>query len=92
MNMQQLRTRIKEVLIARLNLDVTPADIDDEAVLFGAKSPLNLDSVDSLEFIMGIEKEFNIDFSDDDAARVLKNISTVAAYVQEQTGQPVQAQ
>lgn len=90
--MQELRARIKEILIARLNLDMNPADIDDEAPIFGAKSPLGLDSVDSLELIMGIEKEFKIEFSDDAAARVLKSINTVAAYVAEQTGQTVTAQ
>lgn len=89
--MKELCERIKEILIARPNLDILPADIDDEAILFGAKSQLGLDSVDSLEFIMGIEKEFKIEFSDEAAARVLKNINTVAVYVAEQTGQTVQA-
>lgn len=90
--MQKLQERIKEILIARLNLDIEPADIEDDAILFGAKSQLGLDSVDSLEFIMGIEKEFKIEFSDEAAARVLKNINTVAAYVAEQTGQSVPIQ
>ena len=54
----------KEVLIKYLNLeDVTPDEIDDNAALFGDDG-LGLDSVDSIELVLAIEKEYGVRISD----------------------------
>lgn len=50
----------KEVLISGLNLeDLTPDDIEDDAPLFGDEG-LGLDSVDSIELVLIIEKEYGV--------------------------------
>ena len=50
----------KEVLIKNLNLeDLTVDDINDTDVLFGDEG-LGLDSVDSIELALVIEKEYGI--------------------------------
>ena len=54
----------KEVLIKYLNLeDITPDEIDDNAALFG-EDGLGLDSVDSIELVLAIEKEYGVRISD----------------------------
>lgn len=54
----------KEVLIKYLNLeDITPDEIDDSAALFG-EDGLGLDSVDSIELVLAIEKEYGVRISD----------------------------
>jgi acyl carrier protein len=51
--------RLQELIVRSLNLDdVRPADIDPRAPIFGAG--LGLDSVDALELVVAIEKEFGI--------------------------------
>lgn len=57
-------TRTKNVLIHRLNLSLTPEQIDDDSPLFGMG--LGLDSIDSLELVVGVEEEFGIQVGDED--------------------------
>ena len=53
--MQSLELEIKELIISALSLeDVTPADIDAAAPLFG--EGLGLDSIDALELGLALQK------------------------------------
>ena len=57
--MDDLRQSIKVLIIESLNLeDITPADIDDDAPLFGTDG-LGLDSVDALELGLALQKKFS---------------------------------
>ena len=57
---QEMRTRIKEVIIESLNLEgMTPESIGDDAPLFGDEG-LGLDSVDALELVVALEKAYGI--------------------------------
>lgn len=78
-----MREIVKQVLIDRLNLEVDPAEIGDDAVLFGPRSEHGLDSVDSLEFILGLEQEFKLKFPDYVPAEVFLSINTVVAYLEQ---------
>ncbi|MCI0500254.1 MAG: phosphopantetheine-binding protein [Epsilonproteobacteria bacterium] len=54
----------KKILIQYLNLeDITPDDIDDTDRLFGDEG-LGLDSVDSIELVLAIEKEYGVKIDD----------------------------
>ena len=51
--------RIKRLLVDTLHLDgLTPESIDPQAPLFG--EGLGLDSVDALELVVALEKEFGL--------------------------------
>ena len=66
----------KEVLIEYLNLeDITPSDIDDTAALFGDEG-LGLDSVDAIELVLAVEKEYGVKITDP------KQYETIFASVQ----------
>ena len=66
----------KKVLIENLNLeDMTPDDIEDKAALFGEEG-LGLDSVDSIELVLAIEKEYGVKITDS------KQYETIFASVQ----------
>jgi len=57
----QLRAEIKTLIIQTLDLeDLTPAEILDEAPLFG--DGLGLDSIDALELGLAISKKFAVEF------------------------------
>lgn len=57
--MDTLKDTLKAQIIEALSLEeITPADIDDEAPLFG--EGLGLDSIDALELIVLMEKEYGI--------------------------------
>jgi acyl carrier protein len=73
--------RIKHLLIEKLNIEgLTPDSIDDAMPLFG-EGP-GLDSVDALELVVAIEKEFNIRIQSHEIGQeVFASVATLADYV-----------
>ena len=82
-----LRERLKQVIIERLKLtELTPDMIEDEAPLFG--EGLGLDSVDALELVVVIEKEFGIRIEDGDATReAFSTVTSLAEFVSAELSQ-----
>ena len=79
--MTSLEDRIKQVIISSLNLeDIKPEDIDTDAPLFG--DGLGLDSIDALELIVLIEKNYGIKLKDPAQGKeIFKSISVMADYI-----------
>ena len=62
-----LRAEVKDLLTAGLRLDVSPADILDDAPIFG--EGLGLDSIDALELVVLVEERFQVAIPDEDVGR-----------------------
>lgn len=82
METTELKEQLKRQIIQFLNLtDLTPADIKDDEPLFG--DGLSLDSIDSLELIVLLKKEYGIDIRDPrEGRKVLVDVATMADYIQ----------
>lgn len=80
--MEELILKLKEEIIEVLNLeDVTPADIDADAPLFG--EGLGLDSIDALELIVLMERNYGIKLQDPSKGKeIFKSVSVMADYIQ----------
>jgi acyl carrier protein len=80
--MDELILKLKEEIIEVLNLeDVAPADIDEDAPLFG--DGLGLDSIDALELIVLMEKNYGIKLKDPAQGRELfESVRILAGYIQ----------
>ena len=80
--MEQLIEQLKQQIIESLNFeDMTPADIDADAPLFG--EGLGLDSIDALELIMLLDREYGIKLADPKAGKaIFKSVRTMAEYIQ----------
>jgi acyl carrier protein len=78
------RARLKQIIIEYLNLEgMTPEMIEDEAPLFG--EGLGLDSVDALELVVALEKEYKIRIENPEASReAFTSVATLAAFVDQQ--------
>jgi acyl carrier protein len=83
METAQLKQKLKEQIIEFLNLpSTTPADIGDDQPLFG--EGLGLDSIDSLELIVLLNREYGIVIKDPKEGRkVLVDITTMVGYIQQ---------
>jgi acyl carrier protein len=81
--MDELIVNLKKEIIKVLNLEeVTPEDIADDAPLFG--EGLGLDSIDALEMIVLMEKNYGIKLTDPSRGRELfKSIRVMANYIRE---------
>ena len=81
--MEELIPKIKMLLIEGLNLEeLKPEDIDPDADLFGDDG-LGLDSVDALEIVMEVERQFGVQIKDDESSRaILRSVRSLAEHVQ----------
>lgn len=79
--MNELRDTLKEQIIEVLNLeDMRPSDIDAEAPLFG--DGLGLDSIDALELIVLMEREYGIKLTNPaEGKEIFKSVASIADYV-----------
>ena len=79
--MENLILKLKEEIIEVLNLeDVKPADIDENAPLFG--EGLGLDSIDALELIVLMEKNYGIKLQDPAQGKdIFKSVKVLADYI-----------
>jgi len=79
--MDDLKLKLKEQIIEALNLEgMNPSEIEDNAPLFG--EGLGLDSIDALELIVLLEKNYNIRIEDPkDGRAIFESINTMAAYI-----------
>ncbi len=81
-----LRTRIKEMLVKNLMLQITADQIGDDLPLFGPNS-LGLDSIDALELVVSMEKVFGIGVPNSEVAgKVLRSVNTIHDYILEKRG------
>ncbi len=82
MNKDDLKLELKQHMIKYLNLmDYTPETIEDNAPLFGPDG-IGLDSIDSLELIVMLEREYGIKLTNPTEARnILVNVTTIAEFI-----------
>jgi acyl carrier protein len=77
-----LKERIKAMMVENLMLQVTAAEIADDLPLFGTGG-LGLDSVDALQLVVGLDKNFGVKIPDPAAAKeILQTVNTIADAVQ----------
>jgi acyl carrier protein len=79
--MEELILELKKEIIEVLNLEeLEPADIDENAPLFG--EGLGLDSIDALELIVLMEKNYGIKLANAAAGKdAFKSVRTMADYI-----------
>lgn len=81
--MEELINNLKAQLIEALNLeDITPDDIDINEPLFG--DGLGLDSIDALEIMLVLEREYGIKIENSKVAKeIFYSVQTLANYIDE---------
>ncbi len=83
METAELKLQLKKQIIEFLNLlSVKPDDIKDDEPLFG--EGLGLDSIDSIELIVLLGREYGIEIKDPKEGRkILTDINTMVAYIEQ---------
>jgi acyl carrier protein len=77
-----LPLRLKTLIIATLKLeDVRPEDIPDDEALIGS-ARFGLDSLDALELVLAVEKEFGVKIGNsEESRRALGSVNSLVAYL-----------
>jgi acyl carrier protein len=76
-----LKTKLKQLIVTTLKLeDVKPEELSDDEPLIG--SGLNLDSIDALELVVTLEKEFGIKIkSSEESREALGSVAHLAEFI-----------
>jgi acyl carrier protein len=84
-----LNEKIKAMLVQDLMLQITPEEIGDDQPLFGPGS-LGLDSVDALQLVVALDKNYGLKIPDAAVARkTMQTVSNIAATIEaHQAGKP----
>ena len=78
-----LKAEVKKMLVENLMLQVGAEEIGDDQPLFGPGS-LGLDSVDALQLVVALEKNYGVKISDPQAAKkTLQTVNNIAATIEE---------
>ncbi|MBL4745645.1 MAG: acyl carrier protein [Flavobacteriaceae bacterium] len=79
--MENLKIELKEKIIENLNLeDLSIDDIQDDDTLFG--DGLGLDSIDALELIVILDKDYGIKISDPKKGKtIFESINSMAQFI-----------
>ena len=82
MEKEELKQQLKKQIIEFLNLtNLKPEDIKDDELIFG--EGLGLDSIDSLELIVLLKREYGINIQDPKEGRkVLVDVNTMVDYIE----------
>ena len=82
--MEELIEKLKRELIEELNLEeVTPEEIDSNEPLFG-DGGLGLDSIDALEIILILERNYGIKIKNPaEGKQIFSSIRTLTNYISE---------
>ena len=77
-----------ELLVLIIDLcnieDILPEDVPVDAPLIGPESPLGLDSLDAVEVVVAVQKDYGVRIGGKSSSReVLQSISTLADFIRE---------
>jgi acyl carrier protein len=82
MNIEEIKPRLKEMIVERLTLDIAPDEIKDDVPLFSHENEgLDLDSVEALEIVVGIEQSFDVTVEEGDYKQEFYSINTLSQFV-----------
>ena len=83
-----LRKRIKEMMVHSLMLQTPAEQIGDDQPLFGPEG-LGLDSIDALELVVSMEKTFGVGVPNSEVAgKALRSVNTIHDYILEKRQLP----
>ncbi len=83
MEEEPLKQKIKQLMVENLMLQMTAAEIADDLPLFGPGS-LGLDSVDALQLVVALDKNFGLKIRDPEAAKqILRDVNSIAQAVEQ---------
>ena len=80
---EELTLELKKHIIQYLNLmEMEPEDIKDDVELFGPE--YDLDSIDSVEMIVLLDREYGIKINNPTEGRkILVDVNTIVSYIEE---------
>ncbi len=82
-----LREKVKAMIVQCARLKTPASDIRDDAPLFDAEKGLGLDSIDVLEIVVNIEKNFGVQIPDRETGKkVIHSVNSIVDHIKASSG------
>ncbi len=79
-SIEDVEQTVKALVVSHLNLDIDPQDVDIDEEHFLTNRGFN--SIDALELLITVEKEFGIQIEDEDLdASLLRTLRVLSRYI-----------
>jgi acyl carrier protein len=84
--LDDIKLDTKNLILESLNIDdVDPEEIRDDVSLLSGENIITIDSIDVLEVVVAIQKNFNVKIHDQNHARlIVDTVNTIAEFVYSQ--------
>ena len=81
-----IKLETKRLILESLNIeDIQPEEIKDDVSLLSGENTITIDSIDVLEVVVAIQKNFNVKIQDQNHARlIIDTVDTIAEFVHSQ--------
>jgi len=78
-----IKLETKKLILESLNIeDIQPEEIRDDVSLLSGENTITIDSIDVLEVVVAIQKNFDVKIQDQNHARlIVDTVNTIAEFV-----------
>ncbi len=84
---EELYRRLVDLIVDACNIPDAPDEVPADAPLIGPESPLELDSLDAVEVVVAVQREFDVRIGGEESSReVLQSLETLADYILREQG------
>lgn len=82
-SLEDIKLEVKKLIILTLKFkNVNPEDILDDVSFFSGENTIKIDSIDSLELVLAIQKQFTVKINNQNLARVIINtVNSVSEFI-----------
>jgi acyl carrier protein len=81
MQIEQIKTQLKNIFADRLNMDLAAIDAGDDDGLFDPEG-WNIDSIDVIDIVLGVEQTFGVKLKQDEEVQShFRTLNTLADYI-----------
>jgi acyl carrier protein len=82
-SLEDIKLEVKKLIIQALGFkNVNPEEILDDVNLFSGENTIKIDSIDSLELVLEIQKQFKVKINNQNLARVIINtVNSISEFV-----------
>ena len=81
--LNDIKLEARKLILETLNIeDVQPEEIANDISLLSGENIITIDSIDVLEVVVAIQKNFNVEIRDQNHARLIVNtVDTIAEFI-----------
>jgi acyl carrier protein len=82
-SIEEIKLEVKRLIIRTLKFkNINPEDILDDVSFFSGENNIKIDSIDSLELVLEIQKQFSVRINNQNLARVIINtVNSIAEFI-----------